>query len=294
MTLLQLECFLRTAESLSFTAAAERLFVSRQVVSAHVRALEAELGCSLLRRGARSVSLTESGELLYRRLALLETQLRAALADAKSFTQERVDLNIGVCEMRGEWDWRLYAFAEMHPNCRLNVESVSLNALQGGLLGGRYDMVVSLYEDLFRVAPTTYDIRRLRPLQAVIAVSRMNPLAQRTSLKTSDLDGELLYCISESYSAMSKSMILGDLEQSGAKPREIREVPNYQSLELALAQDGAAITFDVFLANRGDRLKLFPFRQMEGVPLVQLACAFRRDGSPLLAELAEYFLDTGL
>ncbi len=268
--------------------------MSRQVVSAHVRALEEELGCALFRRGARSVALTESGEVLFRRLSVLESELRAALADAKACRQDYVRLNIGVCELREEWDWRLYAFTEMHPNCRLSVESMSQNALKEGLLAGRFDMVVSLYEDLNGIAPTTYAIRRMRPMEAVIAVSRRHPLAQRDRLETKDLDGEKLCCIAESYSSGAKSVILGDLAQNGAHPREVLEFPNYKSLALALVNDGVAVAFSAFLPNPGDRLKLFPIRQLEGVPVVQLAVAFRRDGDPLLETLANYFRDTGL
>lgn len=294
MTLIQLESFLRTAETLNFTKAAEKLYVSRQVISAHVKALEKELDYALFHRGGKTIQLTERGMILFRRLSVMEKQLRSAFADAKACTEDRVELSIGVCEMRGDWDWRLYAFMEMHPNCRLNVESMSMNALQNGLIAGRYDLVVSLYEDLSRAAPTIYAIRRLRPLQAVIAVSRKHPLALRDRLETRDLDGEKLFCISENYSTQSKSMILGDLEQCGARPSEVREFPNYKSMELALAYEGAAITFDIFLQNRGDRLKLFPIRQMAGVPMIQLAAAYRRNGSPLLEELADYFLETGL
>lgn len=294
MTLIQLESFLRTAETQSFTKAAEKLYVSRQVISAHVRALEKELDCALFRRGGKAIQLTESGAILFRRLSVMEGQLRAAITEAKTCAEDRVDLNIGVCEMQGDWDWRLYAFMEAHPNCRLNVESMSTNALQDGLISGRCDMVVSMYEDLSIAASTLYAIRRLRPLQAVIAVSRKHPLALRERLETRDLDGEKLFCISESYSAKAKSMILGDLEQCGARPSEVREFPNYKSLELALAYEGAAITFDIFLQNRGNRLKLFPIRQMAGVPMIQLAAAYRRNGSPLLEELANFFLETGL
>lgn len=294
MTLIQLESFLRTAETMSFTAAAEKLYVSRQVVSAHVKALESELGCALFQRGGRSVSLTENGAILFRRLSALEGQLRAAIADAKARVDTITELRVGVCELREDWDWRLYAFTEMHPNCRLNVEIMSQNALQDGLLERRYDMVVSLYEDLTKAATTVYAIRRLRPMQAVIAVSRRHPLALRDTLSTADLDGEKLFCISENYAARAKSMILGDLERHGARPREVLEFPNYKSLALALVNDGAAVTFDAFLPNPGDRLKVFPVRQMEDVPIIQLACAFRRDGSPLLEELADYLRDTGL
>ena len=57
-----MEAFLRVAEAKSFTAAAERLRLSKSLVSRQVAALETELGVRLLQRTTRSLTLTEAGE----------------------------------------------------------------------------------------------------------------------------------------------------------------------------------------------------------------------------------------
>lgn len=59
--------FVAVAEELSFRRAAERLGVSPAAVSKSVRALEAELGLTLLARTTRAVSLTREGELFFER-----------------------------------------------------------------------------------------------------------------------------------------------------------------------------------------------------------------------------------
>ena len=294
MTLIQLQSFLRTAEEMSFTKAAEKLFISRQVVSTHVKTLEEELGYQLFRRGGKSIELTDSGTVLFQRLSAIEEQLESALSDAKMREQGVTELSIGVCEMWNGWEWRLFAFAEAHPNCRIRVERLSQNEVQEGLIQGRFDVVVSLYEDLYEVANTVYAIRHLQPVQPMIVLSKKHPLAKREKLEIRDLDGEKLYCISSEYSSMARPTILGALEQDGARPREISEVPNYATMELALLHDGFGLVFDMFMPNHFDYLKLFPVPQMADIPTLRLSVAYRRDGSSILEELANYLRESGL
>ena len=64
MTLNQLECFAVLAQRLSFTQAAEDLFISQPALSQQIADLERELGVLLLQRSKRSVSLTPAGTLL--------------------------------------------------------------------------------------------------------------------------------------------------------------------------------------------------------------------------------------
>lgn len=79
MTSQQIKSFLTVAGCLSFTAAAEQLYLSQSVVSYHIRTLEKEVGFTLLERDTHGVRLTASGQELYQSLSALSLQLEAAL-----------------------------------------------------------------------------------------------------------------------------------------------------------------------------------------------------------------------
>lgn len=65
MTTQQLQCFLRVADRLNFTKAAEELYLSVPTVTHHIQNLETELGTKLLVRTSRKVQLTPAGVSFY-------------------------------------------------------------------------------------------------------------------------------------------------------------------------------------------------------------------------------------
>jgi len=84
MDLNTLVTFIKVAEHLNITRAAEELFLSQPAVTKQIKALEAELGAELLIRGPRSLSLSPAGIAV---LPLLR-QTVDALAKARDIAQE--------------------------------------------------------------------------------------------------------------------------------------------------------------------------------------------------------------
>lgn len=83
MELHQLQAFITVARTGSLTRAAEGLHVTQPAISAHLKALEAELGVSLFHRRPRGVELTEAGAKLldYADEAVAQTRQLKAAAD---------------------------------------------------------------------------------------------------------------------------------------------------------------------------------------------------------------------
>ena len=64
MELRHLRSFVSVAETLSFSLAAMRCFVTQSAISQHIKALEDKLGCKLFIRSSHEITLTESGAAL--------------------------------------------------------------------------------------------------------------------------------------------------------------------------------------------------------------------------------------
>lgn len=85
MELYHLKTFVKVADEGNLTRASEALFASQPAISAHIKALEDELGVVLFSRTPKGMSLTPSGELLYQ-------QAKQTLDSAEQFKQHAQQL----------------------------------------------------------------------------------------------------------------------------------------------------------------------------------------------------------
>ena len=79
--LIMMETFANVGETRSFTAAANRLQLSKSFVSKQVSQLESELGTRLLYRTTRKLSLTEEGALFYKHCQFIISEADSARAE---------------------------------------------------------------------------------------------------------------------------------------------------------------------------------------------------------------------
>jgi DNA-binding transcriptional LysR family regulator len=118
--------FLQVVETGSFTAAAQRLGVSKSYVSKQVSQLEDRLEARLLQRTTRKLTLTEIGEVFYRQCQQMSDQFdqaESAIADIQQKPRGTLKLAInsrfGVQYMAGA----VAAFSRAHPELSVEVNS---------------------------------------------------------------------------------------------------------------------------------------------------------------------------
>jgi len=81
--------FEAAARTLSFTTAAEELFITQSAVSRQIKALEDNLGLKLFERRPRSLRLTEDGQALYRIATAVLDRLQSATDQLRAETRAR-------------------------------------------------------------------------------------------------------------------------------------------------------------------------------------------------------------
>jgi DNA-binding transcriptional LysR family regulator len=138
-----LRYFVAVAEELSFTKAAERLFISQPALSKQIRQLETALRIRLLDRDRRTVTLTEAGaELLPRARRIVadwEDAERAATAAAGTTLTVGFQTRIG----RGLMPGVTTAMAARLPGWRLSFRQISWRDPTAGLARREVDVAIA-------------------------------------------------------------------------------------------------------------------------------------------------------
>ena len=161
MSLLGMKYFLVAAEELNFTAAAKRLYVTQQTLSAHIRRLEQEYQVTLFGRKPR-LHLTPEGERMVKyatRIIRLERVMSAEFADLDR-TSKGV-LSLGISRMRARlffsriWD----AYRKQFPNIEIHLSEAAASTLEKLLASHKADMCIGIE---IRPAPALHRIPLLR------------------------------------------------------------------------------------------------------------------------------------
>jgi len=114
--------FEAAARRLSFTLAAEELFVTQSAVSRQVQALEDYLGVKLFERRHRALALTEAGQAYFRAASAALAELRAATQRVREATRAHV-LTV-TCTVSFASIWlvpRLGRFRQAHPGIDVRI-----------------------------------------------------------------------------------------------------------------------------------------------------------------------------
>lgn len=133
--LVSLRAFEAAARRLSFSLAAQELFVTQSAVSHHIQRLEQALGLALFERRTRAVALTPAGQTYYEHVHAAFELLRQGTDAIRAPAQARVTLKVGLlASFATRWlAPRLPAFAAAHPDIDLQLQpDIGLADVAGG------------------------------------------------------------------------------------------------------------------------------------------------------------------
>jgi len=133
--LVSLRAFEAAARRLSFSLAAQELFVTQSAISHHIQRLETELGVALFERRARAVTLTAAGQAYYERVHAAFELLRQGTDDIRAPAAARKKLRVGLlASFATRWlAPRLAGFAAAHPDIDLQLlPDIALADVAGG------------------------------------------------------------------------------------------------------------------------------------------------------------------
>ncbi len=275
MNILQMHYFLKAAELLNLSKAADQLFISQPALSKQISTLEKELGFKLFQRGANSVRLTPSGAVLLKRLPALLQEYYAILSDATRAQSGHIGtLTIGNLEGQRLSDRSaevFRCFGTQHPQYGIKLVYDSFQGLRQRLDSGELDIALSLDFDMRQSGET--QVAYLEACKARMILSRSFEICQKDSITFSDLKGIPFILPEDSY--LGSRMIRDEFHKNGLDP-EIQYAANlYTVMLLAEAGMGVAIVNDLSTIVDSPRMRVLYDIPLESDTVV--CCAWKKN-----------------
>ena len=288
MELRHLRYFVAVAETLSFRGAAEKLHIAQPPLSAQIKALETELGVVLLERTTRSVRLTHAGRVFLEEArgvlaASAQAEQRARLAGQGLVGTLRIGI---IAPVANAWlAVILRQFRRQCPGVQLSLFSLtSAEQLQrlrvGELDAGLLRPPISFGE---------LDWKIIVESRQVLATPKGHRLARKRKIEWSDFHNENMVLIHPGVQHGYYDAFFARCAQAGAKPTPVQYANDIQTkMWLISAGFGVAPTTATLAEARRPGVIFRPLP--EGLPLVRVALAWRRDDrSPALARFCQSF-----
>lgn len=191
MNLRDLELFCEVALRGSFSKAAKTHNISQPAASEIVKAIEEHLGCELLNRAIRPLELTPEGRIYYDGCRELLDSYRR-LEDRILQRRDKVVGPVRVASIYSvgllQMDCYVKEFERLYPDAALDLQYVHPQDVLAKVLNEEVDL------GLMSFAPRRPDLvyETWQDQKVVVVVAPQHRLADRSSVRVSELDGESL------------------------------------------------------------------------------------------------------
>lgn len=191
MEIRQLRTFRVVADKLSFTKAAQTLYMAQSSVSAQIKLLEEELNLKLFDRIGRRVILTDAGRKLYDYARRMEEMTREIKSEFSENQYALGSLTIRVPEtLAGVYMPEVIRrFHKDHPKVKLDFINCSDEQLKEELNSGRIDLAFLLTDSIYL---KDVNVKLLKSEELVFVATPNHRLAGEINISMPDLKGHTL------------------------------------------------------------------------------------------------------
>ena len=270
MNINQLRYFISVATSRSFSAAAEENYITQTAMTQQIKALEESMGCQLINRSTRPITLTAAGQSFLKDarsiLARLdEAMVRAAEASSGISGSLRIGYIKGY--ERSALSDTLRSFHRQLPNVLLTCYRDTSDKLASGLQNDEYDIIFTWDSTRLQISPE-YQALPIEKARLTAVLYASHPLGSREYLDRTDLRNEPLIYMSpsERIDNHGDALFMELYHKAGYQPQIVCRSTDVESiLIMVAAEEGISIVPDycvkkitdaeglVFVDMRGDQ-----------------------------------------
>ena len=190
----QIAYFIDIAKTGSINTTAKRMFSSQQAVSDAIKRMEQELGCTILERSKRGVSLTEDGKYVLQQVLPIMKQYQILQQHFQQTDTPSGKLRIGVAQFATNIILTdlIFEMYRQYPNITLFTEELSIGDMIRNVLKGTLDFGIAGFTEDSPFSLKTIETASLciQPLyidQIVCVMHHNNPLSSKLSITPQDL-----------------------------------------------------------------------------------------------------------
>lgn len=289
----QIEYFLAVADELSFTRAAEKLYISQTAVTQQIQSLEELMGVKLFHRTKKKVELTLAGQTFRVEGKQILDSINNAFAHARTVSEGTVGgIEIGFSNYAGNiLGNSLQEFRDQYPNINIQFTSDNPSVLLDRLRAGELDLIFTPVFD-----PSVYDgcfIQELDQLSLMVVLPINHPLAGKHYLSRLDLLQEklILACTPDSKIGEDRIIINSFLE-TGHQPNIVDKIEDVETILLMVNVNmGISIlpSYITLPASNDRRIVAIPYEP--NLKSSYAAVCMEENENPALKRLKQFFQD---
>ena len=205
----KLLCFLEVSRTMSFTKAAENLFLSQSTISRNISILEEETKLILFDRSKKNLILTAAGEIVAAGFEKIAEEYTALIVRAQNAQAGHIGLiRIGILQnfMLDKFPDVLNTFEKDHPEIQVSISTGQISVLRDKLLSGEIDFVLGGQEDLNIIGQPCIKVGNRK---IGMAISSNHPLANHKGiLQLEDFQDDIFATLPENNAPARKNLLM--------------------------------------------------------------------------------------